>query len=211
MASPILFTLLKSCWSLSCSWNTQSLFLLQGHVLPVCSSWGTWNMHLAFSSTSFISLFHLTKAFLDHSTRIAIFHILSSVSLCCFLLFLAYFIRRRQCHRTPVLLPGTSHGWRSLEGFSPWGREELDTTERLHFHFSLSCTGEGNGNPLQSSCLENPRAGGACWAAVYGVAQSGTRLKWLSSSSSNSVFHYTHICDHMTLHKNINDPWWLRW
>ena len=59
----------------------------------------------------------------------------------------------------PVLLPGQSHGWRSLEGCSPWGREELDTTERLHFHFSLSCIGEGNGNPLQCSCLENPRDG----------------------------------------------------
>ena len=57
-------------------------------------------------------------------------------------------------------------------------------TERLHFHFSLSCIGEGNGNPLQCSCLENPRDGGAWWAAVYGVAQSQTRLKWLSSSSS---------------------------
>ena len=54
-------------------------------------------------------------------------------------------------------------------------------TERLHFHFSLSCTGEGNGNPFQRSCLENPRDGGAWWAAVYGVAQSWTRLKWLSS------------------------------
>ena len=65
-----------------------------------------------------------------------------------------------------------------------WGRTESDTTERLHFHFSLSCTGEGNGNPLQCSCLENPRDGGAWWAAVYGVAQSQTRLKRLSSSSS---------------------------
>ena len=55
--------------------------------------------------------------------------------------------------------------------------------ERLPFHFSLSCTGEGNGNPLQCSCLENPRDGGAWWAAVYGVAQSRTRLKWVSSSS----------------------------
>ena len=57
-------------------------------------------------------------------------------------------------------------------------------TERLHFHFSLSCIGEGNGNPLQSSCLENPRDSGAWWAAVYGVAQSRTGLKRLSSSSS---------------------------
>ena len=90
---------------------------------------------------------------------------------------------RRQWHPTPVLLPGKSHGWRSLVGCSPWGRQELDTTERLHFHFSLSCIAEGNGNPLQCSCLENPRAGGAWWAAVYGVAQSRTRLKRLSSSS----------------------------
>ena len=57
-----------------------------------------------------------------------------------------------------------------------------DKTEQLHCHFSFSCTGEGNGNLLQCSCLENPRDGGAWWAAVYGVAQSRTRLKWLSSS-----------------------------
>ena len=60
-------------------------------------------------------------------------------------------------------------------------------TERLHFHFSLSCIGEGNGIPLQCSCLENPRDGGACWAAVYGVAQSRTQLKRLSSSSSSML------------------------
>ena len=60
-------------------------------------------------------------------------------------------------HPTPVLLPGKPHGWRSLVGCSPWGREESDTTQRLHFHFSLSCIGEGNGNPRQCSCLENPR------------------------------------------------------
>ena len=90
--------------------------------------------------------------------------------------------RRRQWHPTPVLLPGKSHGQRSLVDCSPWGHEESDTTEQLHFHFSLSCIGEGNGNPLQCSCLQNPRDGGAWWAAVYGVAQSQTRLKWLSSS-----------------------------
>ena len=92
--------------------------------------------------------------------------------------------QRRQWHPTPVLLPGKSHGWRSLVGGSPWGCWGSDTTERLHFHFSLSCIGEGNGNPLQRSCLENPRDRGAWWAAVYAVAQSWTRLKWLSSSSS---------------------------
>ena len=84
---------------------------------------------------------------------------------------------RRRWHPTPVLLPGKSHGWRSLVGCSPWG---------LDFHFSLSCIGEGNGNPLQCSCLENPRDSRAWWAAVYGVTQSRTRLKWLSSSSSSN-------------------------
>ena len=66
---------------------------------------------------------------------------------------------RRQWHPTPVLWPGKSHGRRSLVGCSQWGLEELDRTEQLHFHFSLSCIGEGNGNPLQCSCLENPREG----------------------------------------------------
>ena len=93
--------------------------------------------------------------------------------------------RRRRWHLTPVLLPGKSHEQRSLVGCSPWGREESDTTEQLHFHFTLSCIGEGNGNPLQCSCLKNPRDGAAWWAAVYGVAQSRTRLKRLSSSSSS--------------------------
>ena len=78
--------------------------------------------------------------------------------------------QRRQWHPTLVLLPGESHGRKSLVGCSPWGCEESDTIERLHFHFSLSCIGEGNGNPLQCSCLENPRDAGAWWAAVCGVA-----------------------------------------
>ena len=86
--------------------------------------------------------------------------------------------RRRQWHPTPVLLPGKSHGWRSLVGCSPWCLEESDMAERLNFHFSLLCISEGNGNPLQCSCLENPRDG---------VAQSRTWLKWLSSSSSSAM------------------------
>ena len=102
------------------------------------------------------------------------------------LLFLEH-MWRRQWQPTPVLLPGKSHGWRSLVGCSPWGHWESDTTEQLHFHFSLSCIGEGNGNPLQCSCLENPRDGGAWWAAVYGVTQSQTWLKRLSSSSRTRV------------------------
>ena len=91
---------------------------------------------------------------------------------------------RRKWHPTPVLLPGKSHGQRSLVDCGPWGHEESDTTERLHFHVSLSCIGEGNGNPLQCSWLENPRDEGAWWAAVCGVTRSHTLLKWLSSSSS---------------------------
>ena len=84
---------------------------------------------------------------------------------------------RRKWHPTLILSPGKFHRQRSPVGCSPWGREESDTTERINFHFSLSCIGEGNGNPLQCSCLENPRDGGAWWAAVYGVTQSRTRLK----------------------------------
>ena len=99
--------------------------------------------------------------------------------------------QRRQWQATPVLLHGKSHGRKSLMGCSSWGREKSDTTDRLHFHFSLSCIGEGNGNPLQCSCLENPRDGGAWWVAIYGVAQSWTRLKRLSSriKQSESVTH----------------------
>ena len=92
---------------------------------------------------------------------------------------------KQQWHPTPVLLPGKFHGRRSLEGCSPWGCEESDTTEQLHFPFSLSCIGKGNGNPLQCSCLENPRDGGAWWAAVYGVAQSRTQLTRLSKNNKN--------------------------
>ena len=111
--------------------------------------------------------------------------------------------RRRQWHPTPVLLPGKSHGWRSLVGCSPWGREESDTTEQLDFHYSLSCIGEGNGNPLQYSCLGNPRDGEAWLAAIYGVAQSQTRLKRLSSSSSR----YENInCDSNRKSGNRNWP-----
>ena len=98
--------------------------------------------------------------------------------------------RRRRWHPTAVLLPGKSHGWRSLVGCSPWGRKESDTIQRLPFHFSLSCIGEGNGSPLQCSCLENPRERGAWWASVYGVTQSRTLLKWLSSSSSSMIIAY---------------------
>ena len=114
---------------------------------------------------------------------------------------------RRKWHPTPVLLPGKSYGRRSLGGYSPWGRERSDMTEWLHFHFSLSCIGEGNGNTLQCSCLENPRDRGAWWAAVYGVAQGQTWLKWLSSSSIavDSVMpsHYFVLCHPLLLLPSI--------
>ena len=103
--------------------------------------------------------------------------------------------RRRQWHPTPVLLPGKSHGRRSLVGCSPWGLEESDMAERLHFHFSLLCIGEGNGNPLQHSCLQNPRDG---------VAQSRTRLKWLGSSSGPKgifvIIFPTCVCQFLPTH-----------
>ena len=110
--------------------------------------------------------------------------------ICNFSVVTILFSWRRQWHPTPALLPGKSHGRRSLVGCSPGvaKSKESDTTEQLHFHFSLSWFGERNGNPLRCSCLENPRDGGAWWAAVYGVAQSRTRLKRLSSSSSRILF-----------------------
>ena len=92
---------------------------------------------------------------------------------------------RRQWHPTPVLLPGKAHGQRGLVGCSPWRCYESDTTERLSFHFSLSWIGEGNGNPLQCSCLENPRDGEPGGLPSMG-SHRVTRLKWLSSSSSSS-------------------------
>ena len=105
---------------------------------------------------------------------------------------------RRQWQLTPVLLPGKSHGWRSLVGCSPWGHKESDTTERLHFHFSLSCIGEGNGNLLQGSCLENPREGGAWWAAVHEVAKSRTRL-----SDFPFTFHFHALEKEMVTHSSV--------
>ena len=94
--------------------------------------------------------------------------------------------KRWQWHPTPVLLPGKSHGQGSLVGCSPWGGKESGMTERLHFHFSLSCIGEGNGNPLQCSCLENPRDGGAWWAVTPGMGSHRVGHDW-SDSSSNSI------------------------
>ena len=117
--------------------------------------------------------------------------------------------RRRQWQPTPVLLPGKSHGQRSLVGCSPWGCEESDTTEWLHFRFSLSCIGEGNGNPLQCSCLETPRDSRAWWAAIYGVTQSWTRLKWLSSSSSSLSLMTSVPCRIQAASVVNEEPCWI--
>ena len=122
-------------------------------------------------------------------------------------------MQRRQWQPTPALLPGKSLGERSPVGCSPWGNKESDMTERLHFHFSLPCIGEGNGNPLQYSCLENPRDGGAWWAAIYG-AHSRTWLKRLSNSNRQ---HYTipHSIIHLlspnfcSLFHRLDNFYWL--
>ena len=119
--------------------------------------------------------------------------------------FLADIPQRKQWHPIPVLLPGKSHGWRSLVGYSPWGHTESDMTEQLHFHFSLSCIGEGNGTPLQCSCLDNPMDGGAWWAAVQGVAKSQTRL-----SDFTFTFHFHALEKAMAPHSSTL-AWRVPW
>ena len=112
---------------------------------------------------------------------------------------------RRQWHPTPVLLPGKSHGQRSLVGCSPWGHQDSDTTERLHFHFSLSCTGEGNGNPLQCSCLENPRdrePGGLLSLGSHRIGHDWSDLA--AAFSINSFGSY--LCFEATLTR-MQEPW----
>ena len=104
---------------------------------------------------------------------------------------------RRQWHPTPVLLPGKSHGQRGLVGCSPWGREESDTTERLHFHFSLSCIGKGNGSPLQCSCLENPRTG------EPGRLQSTGSLRVRRLSDFTFTFHFHALEKEMAPHSSV--------
>ena len=110
--------------------------------------------------------------------------------------YIYIYLRRRQWHPTPVRLPGKFHGHRSLVGCSPWGRWESDTTERLHFHSSLSCIGEGNGNPLQCSCLESPRDGGAWWAAVcgsHGVGHNWNDLAYIYLYSVCSIHIFSFV------------------
>ena len=158
-------------------------------LFPACGSFFfhcmVWIEFIDFNVVKFIKLFFLTCTFFS-CINLILPKANQTYSLTFFLSEVKYFYlyiyaRRRQWHPTPVLLPGKSHGRRSLECCSPWGHWGSDTTERLHFRFSLSRIGEENGNPLQCSCLENPMDGGAWWAAIYGVTQSQTWLKWLSS------------------------------
>ena len=93
---------------------------------------------------------------------------------CRYLIWCRVLPGRRQWHLTPVLLPGKSDGRRNMVGYSPWRSEESDTTEWLLFHFSLSCTAEGNSNPLQCSCLENPRDGSLVGCRLWGCTESDT-------------------------------------
>ena len=106
-------------------------------------------------------------------------------------LFCCWILWRRQWHPTPVLLPGKSHGWRSLVGCSPCGCEESDMTERLHFHFSFSCIGEGNCNPLQCSCLESPRDGEP--GRLPSMGSHRVRHYWSDLAAAAAVFHCMNI------------------
>ena len=113
---------------------------------------------------------------------------------------------RGQWQPTPVLLPGGYQGLRSLVGCSPWGWEELGTTGQLHFHFSLSCIGEGNGNPLQCSCLENPRDRGAWWAAVLGSHRVGH--DWCDLAAAAAAWPWDSPVNYkLALAKNICHNW----
>ena len=105
---------------------------------------------------------------------------------------------RKKWQPTPVFLPGESQGRGSLVGCRPWGLTESDMTEQLHFQFSLSCIGEGNGTPLQYSCLDNPMDGGAWQAAVHGVAKSWTRL-----SDFTFTFHFHALEKEMATHSSV--------
>ena len=153
------------------------------HCFPVYLSWGDGTrchnlnfVNVEFLTDFFTLLFHFHQE--ANSSSLSAIRVVSSAYMRLLIFLLAIFIpacasscpafcmmysayRRRQWQPTPVLLPGQSHGRRSLVGCNSWGCYESDTTEWLHFHFSLWLIGEGNGNPLQCSCLENPRDGGA--------------------------------------------------
>ena len=170
----------KSVWVILHLWCC--VFMFRIFIWPFFSSWNSpSSIHFLFNTKSFnlfiivviMSLSDTSKARLFVGlVLLYIFSLSRRVVFPCFFVYLIIFNQMMK-----IL------GKRTMETDinSIWCPEESDTTEQLHFHFSLSCIGEGNGNPLQCSCLENPRDGGAWWAAVYGVAQSWIRLKWFSS------------------------------
>ena len=120
--------------------------------------------------------------------------------------------RRRQWHPTPVLLLGKIPWMEEPGRLQSMGSLESDTTQRLHFHFSLSYIGEGNGNPLQCSCLENPRDGGPWWAAVSGVTQSRTLLMQLTNKSTRSTKHLQNTSPHAgnTFYSIAHGTFWTK-
>ena len=116
---------------------------------------------------------------------------------------------RRQWHPTPVLLHGKSHGRRSLVGCSPWGCKESNTTERLHFHFLLSCIGEGNGNPLQCSCLVNPKDGRVKWLRNWSdLAAVAAAILITACASSSLVFHMMYCSYELNKQCDNIQPWY---
>ena len=161
------------------------LFCSTGLYFCLCAStilsWWLWLCSRVWSLVGWFLQFHSS-----FSRSLWLFEVFC-ISIQIVKLFVLALWWRRQWQATPVLLPRKSHGWRSLVGCSPWDRYESDVTERLHFDISLSHNGEGNGNPFQCSCLENPRDSRAWWAADYGVAQSWTCLKQLRRRRRSSV------------------------
>ena len=147
-------------------------FFLTGYYVPCCClqtclvcSFGGCKFHNLFNQFLFFDYLNHSQSCTATNSHIAEYSVHIFV-------YMQSRIRRRQWHPSPVLLPGKSRRQRSLVGYSPWGCEDSDTTERLHFH-TLE---KEMATQLQCSCLENPRDRGAWWAAVYGVAQSWTPL-----------------------------------
>ena len=142
-----------------------------------------------------------------YDSYFALFFFIAHITLGNSVFYLSILLWRRKWQPTPALLPGKSHGWRSLIGYSPWGRKESDTTERLNCPelYSLSICqevirleGEGNSNSLQHSCLGNPMDRGAWWAAVHGFTKGQTRLSDLTFS-----FHFHELEKEMATHSSI--------
>ena len=169
-----------------CGWKRASL-----EILLFSFSLNAFRFWVVFSKYCFSFCLFIHLSLCSHVSSLKFSFLLKSLPAVCSTLSAVW---RRQWHPTPVLLPGKIPWTEEPGRLQSMGHEESDTTERLHFHFSLSCFGEGNGNPLQYSCLENPRDGGAWWGAISGVTQNQTRLKRLSSSSSSGS------CDGVTSH-----------